>query len=274
MLDHIYQIKNKVEVLSQSSRSHALIIEGPAGWGKSHSVDEALAIANLSAVRLASYSTPLHLFRHLKDHPSEISILDDVAGVFTDRASMATLKAAMWPAPGGRIVSWGSRTSKDGIEEFEFTGKLVVICNFFPSTADAKAVKSRSLTHFFSVNSEVAKELLQKAALDSNWFESIDVAKQVADFLCGHLTPNNFDQLSYRTLHIGYDLAQHKPDDWRELLSSMIDITATDPKEVVRELAIQGLKVGDQVDEFKRRTGKQRRTFFLYRKELGLAKNG
>lgn len=272
--DHVHQIKNKVEVLHRSSRSHALIVESPAGWGKTTAVDEALALAGLKGVHLGSYSTPLNLFRFLQDHSSKIVILDDVAGIFTDRAGMAILKAASWPSPGGRIVTWGSATSRVDISDFEFKGKLIVICNSFPSTADARAIKSRSLTHFFDVTPDIAKTLLQKAARDEKWFSNSKLSRKVADFLCDRLNTSNMDQMSYRTLHIGYDLAEHKPDDWRELLSSMVQIPLTNPKDLIRELASGDLKVNDQVREFERLTGKRRRTFFKYRKELGIMKNG
>ncbi|MGX9105296.1 hypothetical protein ACWTQZ_26835, partial [Escherichia coli] len=92
---------------------------------KTTAVDEALSLAGFKGYHLGSYSTPLNLFRFLQENSDEIVILDDVAGLFTDRAAMAIIKAASWPSSGGRVVSWGSSTSRVDIQKFEFTGKLI-----------------------------------------------------------------------------------------------------------------------------------------------------
>ena len=93
LLNHIEQIQFKVELMHQSERSHALLVNGPAGFGKTHAVTEALEKAGLSHSRLGSYSTPLNLFKFLQAHQG-IVILDDVAGLFYDRAAMAILFGA------------------------------------------------------------------------------------------------------------------------------------------------------------------------------------
>src|SRR5258708_38198177 len=84
-MDDVAQIKNKVEVLYRSSKSHALIVESAAGWGKTTAVDDALKLAGFTGKHLGSYSTPLNLFRFLQENNTSIVILDDVAGLFTDR---------------------------------------------------------------------------------------------------------------------------------------------------------------------------------------------
>jgi hypothetical protein len=94
-----------------SARSHSLLINGPAGFGKTQAVTEALEKAGLPHSRLGSYSTPLHLFNFLHANQG-IVVLDDVAGLFYDRAAMGILKAATWAAPNGRIIGWCSTWSR------------------------------------------------------------------------------------------------------------------------------------------------------------------
>lgn len=274
LLDHIEQIQSKVELMHLSARSHALIVDGPAGYGKTQAVTEALERAGLEAARLGSYSTPLNLFNFLNENQSRIVILDDVAGLFYDRAAMAILKAATWASPGGRVITWGSTTTKANADDFEFQGKLIVICNSFPATPDAIAVKSRSLTHQFQISKIAAKQLLREAAFDSKWFRNTGLATEVAEFLCEHLTDSNLPDISYRTHHIGYDAAEKKPGKWRELLGSMIQVNkgCADPKALVEDLARRGMKVREQVQVFEEMTGFKRRTFFKYRKQLGVQK--
>lgn len=270
LVDHIEQIKSKVEVLSKSSKSHCLIVNGHAGWGKTTAVDKALELADLKGSHLSAYSTPLNLFHHLALNPKSIIVLDDVAGLFTDKIGMAILKAAAWPSPRGRFISWGSTSSRLDSSDFEFKGKLVIICNSFPVTADAKAIKSRSLTHDFTVTVDLAKDLLKIAAKDKEWFDDLKTARIVADHLSGKVSTRNLDQISYRTLHMAYDLAKLKPKNWRELLGSMISSTSASAEDVIVDLASSGLKVAAQVQEFERITGLRRRSFFMYRRELGI----
>ncbi len=229
----------------------------------------------VKATRLGSYSTPLNLFNHLQENHRKVSVLDDVAGLFYDRAAMATLKAATWPSPDGRIISWGSATSKANIEDFEFHGKLIIICNSFPSTPDAIAIKSRSLTHQFQISKATAMELLREAAADSKWFKNIKRSQEVAEFLCEHLTDANLPEISYRTLHMAYDAAENMPGKWKLLVGSMIHVNegSADPEVVIKDLNRQGIKVGEQIRIFEEMTGFKRRTFFKYRKQIGVVKS-
>jgi len=273
ILDHIEQIQAKVELMHLSARSHALLVNGPAGFGKTQAVTEALEKAGLAHSRLGSYSTPLHLFNFLHENQG-IVVLDDVAGLFYDRAAMAILKAATWSAPNGRMIGWGSATTKANVESFEWRGKAIVISNSFPTSADAAAVRSRSLHHNFQISVTTAKQLLRAAAADSKWFVNTEVSQAVAAFLCENLTESNLSEISYRTLHIGYDAAESRPKQWRELLGSMIQIEKPkrDAMEAANELSRSGMSVEDQAEAFQEMTGLKRRSFFIYRGRLGLKK--
>lgn len=201
---------------------HALIVEGPAGWGKTTAVDEAMRAAGVSGVHLGAYSTPLHLFNFLYENAKRFVVIDDCAGLFNDQSSMAILKAATWRQGKSRLIRWGSTSSKAATDEFSFEGKLVIICNSFPSTADADAVRSRSFPCKIEVTPARAKELLAKAAHDKAWFPDTSKASEVARLLCSRLTSGSLNQMSYRTLQMGYELAQHNGNRWQELLDRMI----------------------------------------------------
>lgn len=274
-VDHVEQIQSKVELMHLSARTHALIVDGPAGYGKTQAVSDALKRAKLKSARLGSYSTPLNLFNFLHDNRRGIAILDDVAGIFYDRAAMAILKAASWPSPEGRIIGWGSATGKTNAEDFEYRGKLIIIINSFPSSPDALAIKSRSLTHQFEISMAMAKDLLRKAARDPHWFKNVRLSSEVAEFLCEHMNESNLPEISYRTLHIGYDAAEKKPDQWKTLIGSMIRINkpTADPMAVIKDLSRQKLKVGEQARIFEEMTGFKRRTFFKYRQQIGISKS-
>jgi DNA polymerase III delta prime subunit len=272
-LNHIDAIKSLLLTVRASERMHALIIEGPPGWGKTTAVDEALMAAGIAGVHLGSYSTPLNLFNFLHDNSQATVVIDDCAGLFNDQNSMAILKAATWGQAKKRRIRWGSTSGKASAEEFYFEGKLVIVCNTFPTTADAEAVKSRSFPYKISIDPMRAKGLLDKAAANAEMYSNTKRAKAVARFLIGKISTSSIHQISYRTLQMGYELAQHNGDQWRNLLERMVTCAPEDPKKLIRQLSRRGLKVKDQVRVFESSTGMKRRTFFKYRRELGLSKS-
>lgn len=271
-LNHIDAIKSLLITIRASDRMHALIIQGPPGWGKTTTVEDALKAAGVNGVHLGSYSTPLHLFNFLHDNFRSIVVIDDCAGLFNDQSSMAILKAATWGQGKQRKIRWGSTSGKASAEEFHFEGKLIIVCNSFPVTADAEAVKSRSFPYRINIDPTTAKALLEKAAGNSSLYSDIQKATEVARFLSKKISPTSLHQISYRTLQMGYELAQHNSDQWRELLERMVVVPPEDPKKLVRQLSRRGLAVKDQIRLFEEATGLKRRTFFKYRRAVGASR--
>lgn len=271
-LNHIDAIKSLLITIRASEKMHALIIEGPPGWGKTTAVDDALKAAGVKGVHLGSYSTPLHLFNFLHDNSSNTVVIDDCAGLFSDQSSMAILKAATWGQGKQRKIRWGSTSGKASAEEFQFEGKLIIVCNSFPATADAEAVKSRSFPYKINIDPTSAKMLLEKAAENSSLYSDTKKASEVANFLAKKISAASVHQISYRTLQMGYELAEHNGNQWRELLERMVVAAPEDPRKLVRQLSRKGLPVKDQIRLFEESTGLKRRTFFKYRRELGVSR--
>lgn len=272
-LNHIEAIKRLLLTILASERMHALIIEGPPGWGKTTAVEDALRAAGLAGVHLGSYSTPLHLFNFLHDNSRNTVVIDDCAGLFNDQSSMAILKAATWSQGQHRKIRWGSTSGKAFVDEFSFEGKLVIVCNSFPATADAEAVKSRSFLYKINIDPPSAKALLKKAAANQTLYPDNQKAAEVARFLVQKISASSVQQISYRTLQMGYELARHNGEQWHELLELMVVAPPEDPKKLVRRLSRRGLSVKDQFRIFERTTGLKRRTFFKYRRELNVSKS-
>lgn len=270
-LNHIIAIQKYIEVIVQADDMHALIVEGPPGWGKTTAVEEALKLAHLESVHLGAYSTALNLYNFLFAHQNSIVLIDDCAGLFDDKAAMAILKASTWPSLGKRrIVKWGSTSNLAHIPIFEFSGKLVIVCNSFPKTPDGAAICSRSYVRKVDVKISEAKHMLMQAAKDTKWFSKPEVSIQVAEFLINQLSENNLIHISFRTLKKGYRLAETHPSTWKELFNDAIP-NALSPNELVRELARGNLKVKDQARVFKEKTGLNIRSFYYYRKGCNIS---
>jgi DNA polymerase III delta prime subunit len=275
-MDHVETIKRLLKTLQVSEKMHALIVTGPAGFGKSTAVDEALHQLKARSVHLGAYSSPLNLFNFLHENSAKGTtvVIDDTSGIYNEPSAMAILKAATWAQGKPRVLRWGSTTGRATVEEFEFKGKIVIVCNNFPSSADASAVRSRAFPYIFEVNETKARELLLEAAKNRKWFSNTKLASTVANHLCGMITNSNLSEMSYRTLQMGYEIAEHNPDDWKVLLGQMISVDIEDPHKLIRRLAKEKISVREQVNRFERATGFKRRTFFKYRRELNLSSRG
>jgi hypothetical protein len=271
-MDHVETIKRLLQTVQASQKMHAVLITGPAGFGKSTAVEDALVQSGANAAFLGAYSSPLGLFNffHENSGSGTVVVIDDTSGIYGDPQAMAILKAATWAQGKPRVLRWRSTTGRANVEEFEFCAKVIAICNSFPTSADAKAVRSRSFPYHFEVSHSHIKELLLKAAANPKWYAKVRLATEVAEFLSGLV--NETTEVSFRTLQMGYELAEHNPGDWKLLLQRMV-VThgAEDPRKLIKSLAKDGMTVREQYFRFEKATGLKRRTFFKYRQELDLA---
>jgi DNA polymerase III delta prime subunit len=273
-LDHVSAIKKYIETITDAEDMHSLIIEGPPGWGKTTSVEESLLLAKVEALHLGAYSTPLNLYNFLAENSDGIILLDDCAGIFNDPNAMAILKAATWPSRGNRrLVKWGSTSTKATVDQFEFFGKLIIVCNSFPKTADGEAIRSRGYSRRIDITLSEAKKLLLQAASMKKWFSKTKLSSEVAEFLVGQVSESSLSQISFRTLKKGYRLAEVHPESWRELFADTLPKGAIDPSQLIKELSRQNLMVKEQKRIFIEKTGLSSRSFFNYRKNDRVSKS-
>jgi hypothetical protein len=273
-IDHVGAIQKYIEAISHADDMHVLIVEGPPGWGKTTAVEDALKEAGVEGLHLGAYSTPLNLFNFLAEHRERIILIDDCAGIFNDPSAMAILKAAAWPSRRERrIVKWGSTSNKAITPEFEFVGKLIIVCNSFPSTPDGEAIRSRGYARRIDITLEEARRLLRQAAENKRWgFSSKKIALEVTEFLSERLTEGTLSKISFRTLKKGYRLAERHPDCWRELFADTLPKGNVEPEKLIKELSKKGLKVKEQARIFQQTTGLKVRSFYNYRKEAKLSR--
>lgn len=268
-LNHVVAIQKYIEVISCAEDMHALIVEGAPGWGKTTAVESALELAGMQGVHLGAYSTPLNLYNFLFHNLDQIIIVDDCAGLFNDRSAMAILKAATWPSLGKkRIVKWGSTSNLATVAGFEFSGKLIIVCNAFPKTPDGDAIRSRGYVRRVNISLSEARELILNASKDPTWFKNLELASEVADFLINRLNEVTLPEISFRTLKKGYRLAEVHKKSWKLLLADAIPGENTPPEVLVADLAKQDLAVKEQERIFQEKTGLKRRSFYNYRKSV------
>ncbi len=121
-----------------SGEIRALIVSGAPGIGKTYSLEERLASAEMNGeinrfTHLKGKTTPLALFATLYQHKDagDVLLIDDCDTVFSDEISLNLLKGAL--DTGKRNLAWKSASTwlaDNGIEdEFEFEGTIVFITN-------------------------------------------------------------------------------------------------------------------------------------------------
>jgi hypothetical protein len=134
-----------LEVMSEATGrgiNRALIVSGPAGLGKSFTVEAKMAELERQGHRVTyikGYVRPLALYKLLYEnrHNKSVLVFDDSDSVFYDDVSMNLLKGAC-DSTDRRVLHWLSRSlenqeDEDGEsipEKFEFEGSIIFITNY------------------------------------------------------------------------------------------------------------------------------------------------
>lgn len=214
---------------------HNLIVNGPAGVGKTHSVESYLGQYAKGRYKVVKgHMTPLSLYGNLFFHrdPNSILVLDDIDSVFKKIEGVNLLKAAM-DTGSVRRINWESSTALKGIgipDSFEFKGKVILISNIGFSvtrknsiSAHLDALKDRS---FNIVVADSTKESCFKQVcfmvLKKNMLISFGLKYEqrieLLDYLKSHITA--LEKISLRTAMKLAQLMVISPYGWRDMADS------------------------------------------------------
>ncbi len=291
ILKHVDTIRALVETLVKSENFHALVVQSAPGWGKSSTVERALQMAGIQPVLVGSYATALHIYNLLGQTPEGTFVLDDSAGLFSDIKTMAILKAATWqsgdyldhacgenhqserpmPVKKSRRINWGSSSGKVDQPFIDFTGKIIILTNTLPAGRETEAFLSRCLSYRMIFSPEQIKEALFVAAQAVQYFQDVKRAGEVVEFLIHGSARADLTKINLRTLRLGYDLAGTHQDSWRDLFLHLLP-RSEEPKDQIAEILQSDLSIKEQEAKFLATTGKSRRSFYNYRRKLGLTR--
>lgn len=141
------RIRSRFEILEQLSKAatagevRALIVSGPAGLGKSFTVEKAISDYDPNSVNstiIKGYVKATGLYKLLYQYrePGKVIIFDDADTIFFDETSLNLLKAVC-DSTEKRIVSYlseGTLIDEDSAvripKQFEFNGTIVFITNY------------------------------------------------------------------------------------------------------------------------------------------------
>ena len=192
----------------------SVVVTGPGGLGKSHTVTTTLASSGLIDISgldigddvpansyrvVKGYSTAKGLYRTLYENRNSVVVFDDCDSVLKDATSLNILKAAL-DSYSRRIISYNADIRDTDLPNaFEFTGGVVFISNMSNSTLD-QAIVTRSLSVDLNMTTEQKIERMKHLLTQKDFMPEYDlVSKNDAMNLITKLA-DDVKEMSLRTL--------------------------------------------------------------------------
>ena len=225
-------VRDMVKMLAKGDQA-SVVVTGPGGLGKSHTVSAALTeagftdLSTLDELEVGSsvpansyrvvkgYSTPKGLFRLLYENRNSVLVFDDCDSVLKDPVSLNLLKGAL-DSYSRRIISWRADMRDEDLPNvFEFKGRVVFISNISSSNMD-QAIISRSLAVDLTMTSKQKVERMRFLLDQPEFMPEYTMAHKtdamnLIDSLC-----DKVKDLSLRTL-IQVTKIRKNGGDWKDL---------------------------------------------------------
>ena len=217
-----FEFLNKLTSMVIDEITPSLIICGPGGLGKTHTVLNAIEQKELLPFEwqmIKGYSTARGLYNTLFDNNGKLIIFDDCDSVLEDKVAINILKGAL-DSYETRTISWSAKMNKNDEypQQFNFTGRIIFISNKDKKSID-DAILTRSLTVDLNMTPTEKIErmgyVIEKILPDY----PIEVKKEALEYL-----DSNKDrmELNFRSLIITSKLRSAHPDSWKDLVDFMI----------------------------------------------------
>jgi len=197
----------------------SVVVTGPGGLGKSHTVMKSLTNAGFTDISLLEdfavgtklnglksftvikgYSTPKGLYRTLYENKDGVIVFDDCDSVLKDPVSLNLLKGAL-DSYSRRIISWRADMKDDELpQSFEFKGRVVFISNLSVDKLD-QAIITRSMAVDLNMTTEQKVERMRHLVTESGEFmPEFDMAHKMDALNLIDNLRDRVKELSLRTL--------------------------------------------------------------------------
>jgi len=224
-------LSDMVTMLARGDQA-SVVVTGPGGLGKSHTVSNALCKAGFTDVStceegtvinsqkafnvIKGYSTAKGLYRTLYENRNGVVVFDDCDSVLKDPVSVNLLKAAL-DSYDRRIISWRADFRDEELpNSFEFKGRVVFISNMNASNLD-QAILTRSLAVDLSMTNTQKVERMQHLCKSKDFMsEFAQNLKEDAMALIESLQ-DEVKELSLRTLIQVTKIRKSAGANWQEL---------------------------------------------------------
>ena len=225
-------VRDMVKMLAKGDQA-SVVVTGPGGLGKSHTVSAALTeagftdLSTLDELEVGSsvpansyrvvkgYSTPKGLFRLLYENRNSVLVFDDCDSVLKDPVSLNLLKGAL-DSYSRRIISWRADMRDEDLPNvFEFKGRVVFISNISSSNMD-QAIISRSLAVDLTMTSKQKVERMRFLLDQPEFMPEYTMAHKTDAMNLIDTLSDKVKDLSLRTL-IQVTKIRKNGGDWKDL---------------------------------------------------------
>lgn len=252
----------KMDTINNSKKIHGLMVIGDAGIGKSFNIRSKLIKDGFTEMGKKKYVlqkghiTPLDFYHLGFENPDSVLIIDDIENILENKVSYSLL-LAMLETDNKRIVQYKTTSEKLEVSKFfEFKGKLIICLNRVPNT-HLDALNSRCYTERLSNSLKDKLELCYALARIENIpIEIVDYIKELAK-------PEHAIKIDLRLVQKLDEIRKNK-SDWKEEFRKVIE----DMKDIVRMIADSGIPYREQIEEFKRITGKSASSYDRIKRKL------
>jgi hypothetical protein len=215
-----------------------LVISGPAGIGKSHTVETTLtdtfgAMADATEFDIIKGKlTPIMLYCALYHHrdPGSVLVFDDADGILYEEDSLNILKAVL-DTKKTRRVCWGSSSlvlEKEGVPtSFDFHGGVIFLTNLKWDKTRSERIANHlqaimSRVHYIDVQIDTMREriiLIKNTALNTNMLDEYNFSKadihEILDYMMDNI--DNLQNVDLRTVVKCADMKLAMPQNWTKL---------------------------------------------------------
>jgi len=220
-------------ITTKFEKKHGLIIKGPPGIGKTHTVRKMLPLnAHIQTSKggLSAFMLYCHLYAgRAKD---AILILDDCDNALKDHEVVALLKAAI-DTDDQRLVTWNKASyaldEANIPKEFSYQGRIIILTNLDLTMKNSRsknlqqqhiALESRSFSLNLDINSRYEMYLRCRWVMEKSDIAPTEQHDEILNYLITH--KDNLKEMSLRTVESISELMDKFPGDWEDYAEQVL----------------------------------------------------
>lgn len=227
-------VTDMITMLARGQQA-SVVVTGPGGLGKSHTVVQALLAQGLEDVTMLDemdegvllsptrsfrvvkgFSSAKGLYRTLYENRNSVLVFDDCDSVLKDLVSLNLLKGAL-DSYSKRVISWRADLRDEDLPTtFEFKGRVVFISNMASTQLD-QAIITRSMAVDLTMTLAQKVERMRYIVNEHNFMPEHSTEHKADALVLVDELKDSVKELSLRTLMQVTKIRSAAGDNWENL---------------------------------------------------------